>query len=121
MRQRAWQEMTNSRSGKRARRLTWPPHRSSRSHHVATHRRARMMFSPGSIDRPGRPLTSRRSEKGNPPVRHAGNAGSIPARRSELLSRVLHCDPAKLLSLAPSVRNRLLAHAYAQAGYRGPR
>lgn len=51
---------------------------------------------PGSTNRrPGRPLLG----------------------RVALLNRVLSCDPAKLLRLAPSTRNRLLAHAYALAGY----
>jgi hypothetical protein len=38
-------------------------------------------------------------------------------RISALLNKVLKCDPEKLLRLAPSTRSRLLAHAYAQAGY----
>lgn len=92
--------MISPSSGKRARRARW-----STQHLVR--RRAR------AVSR-----SLRRLDNGNPPVCHAGDAGSIPARRSELLSRVLSCDPEKLMRLAPSVRDRLLAHAYAQAGYR---
>lgn len=88
--------MTDSLRGRRARRL-WFAHPDHRN----VQRRARHSSSSGA-----------RSQ-----VRSGYRGGALERERRPLLERVLSCDPAKLTRLAPSVRNRLLAHAYAAAGY----
>lgn len=101
--------MTNFRSGKRAPRL-WLAHPDHRN------------VQRGARQNRVTPYSGRCRD--NPPVRRGpsrfGSATPSPAKvRRPLLERVLSCDPAKLMRLAPSVRNRLLAHAYA-AGYGRP-
>src|SRR6185437_7714075 len=126
--------MRISLSEKRTRRVAW----TDPQNHARTQRRVREFSRRRSAN--GKPPASKpetqvrflarrskfRSEApkacGTRALRIAGRRGvgcsAKPAlRHVALLNRVLACDPAKLMRLAPSTRNRLLAHAYAQAGY----